>query len=64
MTIAGAMQYSKSNGVLPYKAWIPYNYSTRKIYLTTYGQQLISVWITANIDIGLLLLILILNYLS
>lgn len=52
MTIAGAMQFSESNGTLPYKAWIPYNYSTPKRHLITYGQQLISVWVTANIDIG------------
>ncbi|THK32910.1 odorant receptor 46a [Diachasma alloeum] len=39
-------------GVLPYKAWIPYDYSKPALYWTTYCQQLSSVFIAANINFG------------
>ncbi|XP_011308083.1 odorant receptor 46a, isoform A-like [Fopius arisanus] len=39
-------------GILPYKAWVPYPYSTPAIYWFTYCQQLISVFVAANLNIG------------
>ncbi|XP_063992031.1 odorant receptor 46a-like isoform X2 [Diachasmimorpha longicaudata] len=39
-------------GVLPYKAWIPYDYSGPRVYWLTYCQQLLSVIIGANVNIG------------
>ncbi|XP_063976360.1 odorant receptor Or1-like isoform X2 [Diachasmimorpha longicaudata] len=39
-------------GVLPYKAWVPYDYSEPRVYWFTYYQQLLSVLLAANLDIG------------
>ncbi|XP_011308177.1 odorant receptor 46a, isoform A-like [Fopius arisanus] len=39
-------------GYLPYKAWIPHDYSTPAVYWCTYCQQLISVFVAANLNIG------------
>ncbi|XP_063977347.1 uncharacterized protein LOC135162626 [Diachasmimorpha longicaudata] len=39
-------------GVLPYKAWIPYDYSEPSVYWFTYYQQLLSVLFAAHLNIG------------
>ncbi|THK32911.1 odorant receptor 89 [Diachasma alloeum] len=39
-------------GFLPYKAWSPYDYSSSLIYWCTFCQQLISVFMAANLNIG------------
>lgn len=39
-------------GVLPYKAWIPYDYSGYRAYWFTFYLQLFSVVLAANFNIG------------
>ncbi|XP_011308084.1 odorant receptor Or1-like [Fopius arisanus] len=39
-------------GFFPYKAWVPYDYSDPGIYWFTFCQQLATVFIAANINIG------------
>uniref|UniRef100_A0A6V7JGG1 Odorant receptor n=1 Tax=Bracon brevicornis TaxID=1563983 RepID=A0A6V7JGG1_9HYME len=39
-------------GVLPYKAWTPYDYWEPVVYWCTYIQQLITLIVSANLNIG------------
>lgn len=42
----------RSTGVLPYKAWLPYDYTAPIAYWLSTAQQLMTICISANVDIA------------
>lgn len=50
--VLGTVFQDRPSQTLPFRAWVPYKFKTVRIYKLAYTQQLVTIAIAANVNIG------------